>query len=63
VLVEGSFIASTNEEGLTYHGMILSWKEQTVKVDFNHAMAGKKLELRYQRHGKRTTWKKILNKV
>ena len=46
MLVEGSFIALTNEEGQTYNGKILSWNEQTVKVDFNHAMAGKTLHFK-----------------
>lgn len=46
MLVEGSFIALTNDEGQTYNGKILSWNEQMVSVDFNHAMAGKTLHFK-----------------
>lgn len=42
-LVSGNFVTLTDDEGLEHNGKVLSWNEEKVKVDFNHAMAGKKL--------------------
>lgn len=46
MLVEGNYVALTNDEGQTYNGKILTWDDQQVKVDFNHAMAGKTLHFK-----------------
>ncbi|HOY20605.1 MAG TPA: FKBP-type peptidyl-prolyl cis-trans isomerase [Haliscomenobacter sp.] len=46
VLVEGNFIVLSDEEGEDFHGKIISWDEDQVKVDFNHAMAGKTLHFK-----------------
>ncbi|MCB0594253.1 MAG: FKBP-type peptidyl-prolyl cis-trans isomerase [Lewinellaceae bacterium] len=43
ILTEGNFVTLTDDEGDAHNGRILSWTEETVKVDFNHAMAGKTL--------------------
>lgn len=45
-LVEGNFVALTDDRGEMHQGEILSMDGETVKVDFNHAMAGKKLHFR-----------------
>jgi len=42
-LVAGNFVTLTDDEGLQHNGKVLSWNEEKVSVDFNHAMAGKKL--------------------
>ncbi len=39
----GKFITVTDDEGGQHNGQILSWTNTSVKVDFNHAMAGKTL--------------------
>lgn len=46
MLVKGNYVSLTNEEGQTYNGKILDWDDQQVKVDFNHAMAGKTLHFK-----------------
>lgn len=46
LLIEGNFIMLTDEEGEQFHGKILSWDDELVKVDFNHAMAGKTLHFK-----------------
>ena len=46
LLIEGNFIQLTDEEGEQFNGKILSWDEELVKVDFNHAMAGKTLHFK-----------------
>lgn len=43
LLQEGQFITLTDADGKAMNGKILSWNEQTVKVDMNHALAGKTL--------------------
>lgn len=43
ILTAGNYITVTDHEGGQHNGKILSWTDQTVKVDFNHAMAGKTL--------------------
>ncbi len=43
LLVQGNPIALTDDEGQTHNGKILSWTDQTVKIDFNHSMAGRQL--------------------
>jgi len=42
-VVRGNFVALTDDRGETHQGEILSFDDATVKVDFNHAMAGKTL--------------------
>jgi FKBP-type peptidyl-prolyl cis-trans isomerase SlyD len=46
LLIEGNFIMLTDEEGEQFNGKILSWDDELVKVDFNHAMAGKTLHFK-----------------
>lgn len=46
LLVAGNFIQLTDEEGERFNGKILSWDDDLVKVDFNHAMAGKTLHFK-----------------
>ncbi|MEM9836711.1 MAG: FKBP-type peptidyl-prolyl cis-trans isomerase [Bacteroidota bacterium] len=43
LLQEGQFITLTDADGKAMNGKILSWNEDTVKVDCNHALAGKTL--------------------
>jgi FKBP-type peptidyl-prolyl cis-trans isomerase SlyD len=45
-LQEGTFITLTDDQGLPHNGRILGWNEQTVRVDFNHALAGKTLHFK-----------------
>lgn len=42
-LEKGKYITVTDDQGGQHNGQILSWTNTTVKVDFNHAMAGKTL--------------------
>ena len=42
-LVEGNYVSLTDDEGMTHNGKILGWNDERVKVDFNHAFAGKHL--------------------
>lgn len=42
-IVRGNFITMKNERGEEFQGQILDFDEETVTVDFNHAMAGKTL--------------------
>lgn len=42
-VVEGNFVALTDDRGETHQGEIRSFDEETVQIDFNHAMAGKTL--------------------
>ncbi|PHN05047.1 FKBP-type peptidyl-prolyl cis-trans isomerase [Flavilitoribacter nigricans] len=42
-LAEGKYVTVTDDQGGQHNGMILSWNNTAVKVDFNHAMAGKAL--------------------
>ena len=42
-LVVDSYISLTDYHGYEHNGKILSFNEETVKIDFNHAMAGKTL--------------------
>lgn len=46
MLVEGNYVALTDDQGETHHGKILSFDEEKAKVDFNHAMAGKTLHFK-----------------
>lgn len=46
LLIAGNFIQLTDEEGEQFNGKILSWDDELVKVDFNHAMAGKTLHFK-----------------
>lgn len=46
MLVKGNYIALTTDEGQTFNGRILSWDDTQVRVDFNHAMAGKTLHFK-----------------
>ncbi len=43
ILVEGNFVTLTDDTGEAHNGRILSWADEAVRVDFNHAMAGKTL--------------------
>jgi FKBP-type peptidyl-prolyl cis-trans isomerase SlyD len=43
VLVAGNFVSLKDDEGIDHNGKIISWNDEHVKVDFNHAMAGKEL--------------------
>lgn len=43
VLVVDNYVTLTDDEGEDHNGRILSWDEDQVQVDFNHAMAGKHL--------------------
>ena len=43
ILVKGNFVTLTDDRGDSHNGCILSWTEEAVRVDFNHAMAGKTL--------------------
>lgn len=43
LLSKGSYVTVTDDQGDQHNGKILSWDEQRVRVDFNHAMAGKTL--------------------
>lgn len=43
MLVEGNYIALTDTEGQVHNGRIMHWDDDKVRVDFNHAMAGKTL--------------------
>lgn len=46
LIVEGNFIALTDDLGETHLGKILSYTDTHVKVDFNHSMAGKSLHFK-----------------
>ena len=43
LLQEGQFITLTGTDGKAVNGKILSWDDEKVKVDINHALAGKTL--------------------
>ncbi|MCB0578025.1 MAG: FKBP-type peptidyl-prolyl cis-trans isomerase [Phaeodactylibacter sp.] len=43
VLTKGNYITLTDDQGEAHNGRILSWTDDDVTVDFNHAMAGKTL--------------------
>jgi len=43
LLAEGNHVSVTDEQGQVLHGVIRSFDDQTVEVDFNHVMAGKTL--------------------
>lgn len=42
-LEPGQYINLTDDQGTPHHGKILDRNEQSIQVDFNHAMAGKRL--------------------
>ena len=43
ILEVGKYITVTDDQGGQHNGKILAWTDRSVKVDFNHAMAGKTL--------------------
>ncbi|MCB0636415.1 MAG: FKBP-type peptidyl-prolyl cis-trans isomerase [Lewinella sp.] len=45
-LQAGTFITLTDDQGQPHNGKILSWTDARVRVDFNHALAGKTLYFR-----------------
>ena len=45
-LHQGQFIALTDDQGETHNGTVLSWTDEHVRVDFNHALAGKVLHFK-----------------
>ena len=45
-VVEGNFVALTDDHGETHRGRVLTFSDAAVRVDFNHAMAGKTLHFR-----------------
>lgn len=46
LVVKNNFIALTDDQGETHHGKIVEVNDLTVRVDFNHVMAGKDLYFR-----------------
>lgn len=40
LLIKGNFVALTDDQGETHHGRVESWNDESVTIDFNHAMAG-----------------------
>lgn len=46
LLVEGQYITLTDDGGVAHNGKIHAWDDEQVRVDFNHAMAGKDLFFR-----------------
>ncbi len=46
LVVKGNFVALTDDEGETHHGKIIDFSDEKVKVDFNHAMAGRNLHFK-----------------
>ncbi len=42
-LIKGNCVTLTDDLGEAHNGRILSWDDHAVKVDFNHAMAGRTL--------------------
>lgn len=45
-LQDGQFISLTDDQGRSHNGKILSRSAEAVKVDFNHALAGKTLHFK-----------------
>lgn len=43
LLAVGKYIALTDNQGQTHNGIIVAFNDQQVRIDFNHAMAGKTL--------------------
>lgn len=43
LVMRGNFITLTDDGGESHHGKILRYDDEKVRVDFNHAMAGKEL--------------------
>ena len=43
LIEHGQFVALTDDLGQSHNGKVLSFTEDSVKVDFNHIMAGKTL--------------------
>ncbi len=47
MLIEDNYVMMTDDNtGEKFNGKILSWTEELVKVDFNHAMAGRSLHFK-----------------
>ncbi len=46
ILIRGNFVALTDDQGETHNGKIVRWDDEQVRVDFNHAMAGKTLHFK-----------------
>lgn len=45
-LQKGSFITLTDDHGQSHNGKIISWTDDAVSIDFNHALAGKTLHFK-----------------
>ena len=43
LLVAGQYVTLTDRDGKAVNAKILSWNEETVRLDANHALAGKSL--------------------
>ncbi len=46
LLEAGKYVNLTDDQGHSHNGRVLEWDQNYVKVDFNHAMAGKSLFFR-----------------
>lgn len=46
LIVENTFVSLVDDTGESHQGKILSYTDTHVKVDFNHAMAGKQLHFK-----------------
>lgn len=46
LLEAGKYVNLTDDQGHSHNGKVVEWDQNHVKVDFNHAMAGKSLFFR-----------------
>lgn len=46
LLEKGKFVNLTDDQGQSHNGKVMEWDQKRVKIDFNHAMAGKALFFR-----------------